>query len=50
MKIATKDIAATLPPKQIKVQLDSKTLIYLRHSSSLKIWLKKYPEAKVVKL
>jgi hypothetical protein len=38
----------TQPPKQIKVQLDEKTFIYVMDLSSVDIWLTKYPDAKVV--
>ena len=32
----------------VKVQLDAKTVITLRHKSSLKIWQQRYPDAKVI--
>ena len=33
---------------KIKVQLDSKTIIFLRSMQALKNWLVRYPEAKVI--
>jgi len=48
MKIQTKKTVLTSPPKQIKVQLDEKTYIYVVNISSMDIWLYKYPQAKVV--
>lgn len=34
--------------KRIKVQLDARTIIFLRSKNALKMWLSKYPEAKVL--
>lgn len=33
---------------RIKVQLDHKTFIVISHLSSLKVWRKRYPHAKVL--
>lgn len=48
MKTKSKEVVNTPPPKQIKVQLDEKTYIYLLNITSLKVWLERYPDAKVV--
>jgi len=48
MKLSKKEIPHITPPKQIKVQLDEKTYIYIMNISSMDVWLYKYPEAKVV--
>ncbi len=34
--------------ERIKVQLDSKTIIFLKSMQALKNWLVKYPNAKVI--
>ncbi|MEW6469845.1 MAG: hypothetical protein AB1458_13035 [Bacteroidota bacterium] len=34
--------------ERIKVRLDSKTIIILRSKQALKMWLSKYPDAKVI--
>jgi hypothetical protein len=36
------------PQKRIKVQLDYKTIITINRMESLKLWLERYPEAKVL--
>jgi hypothetical protein len=48
MKTKIKDIIAVSTQKLIKVQLDSKTFIYLRNIAALNIWLVRYPDATVV--
>jgi hypothetical protein len=48
MKTQSKENSKSPEHKPIKVRLDYKTLIYLSRESSLKVWLKKYPDAKVV--
>jgi hypothetical protein len=48
MKIQIKELIPVLAPKQIKVQLDEKTFIYVLDISSVNVWLYKYPGAKVV--
>lgn len=35
--------------KRIKVQLDHKTMIIINKLSSLEVWKKLYPEAKIIK-
>ena len=34
--------------ERIKVQLDARTIIFLRSKNALKMWLLKYPGAKVL--
>jgi hypothetical protein len=34
--------------ESFKVQLDSKTIIYLRRLSDLETWIKRYPAAKIL--
>ena len=48
MKNKIKEIIKTSKHKLIKVQLDYKTFITLPRMASLAVWLKKYPEAKVM--
>ncbi|MGE0635037.1 MAG: hypothetical protein AB7P01_01245 [Bacteroidia bacterium] len=36
------------PQKRIKVQLDYKTIITINRMESLKLWLERYPQAKVL--
>jgi len=48
MKNQIKEIIATTAEKLIKVQLDSKTWIYIKNIDSLQVWLPKYPNATVV--
>ena len=48
MKNQIKEIIATTAEKLIKVQLDSKTWIYIKHIESLDVWLPQYPNAEVV--
>ena len=44
----SKSKSGTEGSTSVKVQLDSKTVITLRHMSSLKIWQEKYPNAKLI--
>jgi hypothetical protein len=48
MKAKINEIITNSAEKLIKVQLDSKTFIYLRNISALKIWLVRYPDATVI--
>ncbi len=48
MKNQIKELIATTADKLIKVQLDSKTWIYIKSMESLNVWLPKYPNATVV--
>ena len=48
MKTKIKEIIAASAEKLIKVQLDSKTFIYLRNITALKIWLVRYPDATII--
>jgi predicted DNA-binding antitoxin AbrB/MazE fold protein len=34
--------------ERIKVQLDNKTIVFVRSQSALDMWMEKYPEAKIV--
>jgi len=44
MKNTTKQVAK----KNIKVRLDNRTVITISRMSSLKVWLERFPEAKVI--
>ncbi|HXC06879.1 MAG TPA: hypothetical protein VNZ86_19105 [Bacteroidia bacterium] len=33
---------------QIKLQLDYRTMIYVRSKESLKMWMSKYPNARII--
>lgn len=48
MKTKAKKISAPPAGKPIKVRLDYRTIIVLKHISALQVWLKKYPQAKVM--
>jgi len=48
MKNKIKKIIRTSTQKLIKVRLDYRTFITLDHISSLKLWLERYPDAKVL--
>jgi hypothetical protein len=48
MKKQLKKIVETSKDKLIKVRLDYRTFVTLANRSSLQIWLKKYPDAKIV--
>jgi len=48
MKTKFKEIIKASTEKLIKVQLDSKTFIYLKNMASLQIWLVRYPDATVI--
>lgn len=36
------------PKLRIKLQLDEKTLVTVNYKSSLKVWMAKYPDAKII--
>jgi hypothetical protein len=46
-KKETKGIVSQLG-EQIKLQLDYRTMIYVRSKESLKMWMSKYPNARVI--
>lgn len=48
MRTKTKRILPALNPKSIKVQLDHKTIITIPRMEALKIWLCRFPQAKVL--
>lgn len=48
MKNKIKEIIRTSKHKLINVRLDNKTFMTLWRMSSLEVWLKRYPDAKVV--
>ncbi len=48
MKNKIKEFIPASGNEQIKVQLDYKTIITLYRMSSLEVWLRRYPEAKVI--
>ena len=48
MKSTKEESTPASPPKQVKIQLDEKTHIYVVDFTSLDRWLDKYPHAKVV--
>ena len=48
MKNKFKETVGSSEQKLIKVRLDYNTLITISRMSSLDVWLKRYPEAKVV--
>lgn len=48
MKNPVKEVIPISATKQIKVQLDEKTFIFIQNISSMDVWLYKYPNAKVV--
>ncbi len=48
MKNKIKEYTAASGLESIKVQLDYKTVITLSRKASLEIWLRRYPEAKVI--
>jgi len=47
-KVNLKHSAIEYIGKRIKVQLDAKTILFVRSKQALKMWLTKYPGAKVV--
>jgi hypothetical protein len=44
----SKEILRTTEQKLIKVQLDAKTFLTIHDTESLKIWLQRYPNAKIM--
>ncbi len=48
MKKQIKQIMATTAERLIKVQLDSRTWIYIKNIDSLQVWLPKYPNAAII--
>ena len=48
MKNKIKELISTSKRKLINVRMDYRTFITLSRKSSLKIWLKRYPGAKVI--
>lgn len=42
------EIKQKQPHESFKVQLDSKTIIYLRRLSDLETWIKRYPAARII--
>jgi len=49
MKHKTKEIVERPPHEVIKVQLDHRTFITVLHEASIKMWLLRFPNAKVIK-
>ena len=47
-KVKPKKSAIEYIGERIKVQLDAKTILFVRSKQALKMWLSKYPGAKVI--
>ena len=47
-KITIKKLQAVPKRRSIKVRLDHRTIIVLKHISALEAWKKKYPKARVM--
>ena len=47
-KKSTGKFSGEISSESIKVQLDSRTIIFVRSKGALKSWMSRYPKAKII--